>query len=274
MKTVIAFRGAYGKKTMPKVAELIPDTVAVNVHEEDIPKETDVVFRWGWSGGLSGGDFKVINPASSIVTAAVKRTARKLFADDGIAPKTYISFNEFLGGDTSGEWIVRPAEHSRSKDLHYCTTIQEVHSACDKYPVYYISKFIPKVSEFRAFCFQGRVFAMIRKLPVDPDEVSWGCTNDGEFSYVPWSEWPEEVSRVALRAIALCKLDFGAVDIIVDEHGTSFVLEVNTAPYLSIYYIKSLAKVLKYKIMKQWDTFEYPTKFDFKSVIHPAMQES
>ena len=274
MKTVIAYRGSYGRKTMPKVAELMVDTEAIDVHEVDMPKSAEVVFRWGWSGFLNNKEAKVINPASSIVCAAVKRTARKLFADDGIAPKTFLSFNEFLGGDTSGEWIVRPAEHSRSRDLNYCTTPQQVHSACDKYDSYYISKFIPKVSEFRAFCFQGRVFAMIRKLPEDYDSVSWGCTNDGEFSYVPWSEWPEDVSRVALRAMALTKLDFGAVDIIVDSEGRAYVLEVNTAPYLSVYYIKSLAKVLTYKIIKNWETPEAPEKFDWKSVIHPAMTEN
>lgn len=39
----------------------------------------------------------------------------------------------------------------------------------------------------------------------------------------------ERVESLALQAIAALELDFGAVDIIMDEHGDVFVLEVNTA---------------------------------------------
>jgi glutathione synthase/RimK-type ligase-like ATP-grasp enzyme len=161
-------------------------------------------------------------------------------------------------------------------DLNVCERLSDIYRACQKYDKYYISEYIKKDKEWRVFVVSGRVAAVVEKIPVDPDEVSWGCVEQGQFRYVPWTEWPLFVTQKAVDAFLMSGLDFGAVDVIscsagLSEPNRAYVLEINTAPELTPYYIKTMTKCFDYIVRNGKGMLPIIETGDFKGVIHPAV---
>lgn len=268
-KTVILFRKGFGTKSCPAMAKLLEDAVSARTDKE-VP-DSEWLIRWGTSATVKNR--KTINQRDAIIRSATKSEMRFAWAAAGLAPLTFVSKSKFLSSNTDGSWIVRPTEHERSKDLTLCKTLEECKTAIDAHPSgFYISQYIPKVAEYRVFVAQNRVFGMIEKQPENKEDISWGCIADGMFVYTPWSYWPTEVTRVALGAIKMTGLDFAAIDVIVDASGQAYVLETNTAPWCnSEYWQKCHGKIFNYMINQTRDSFPDTEKYDWQSIIHPAM---
>lgn len=96
-----------------------------------------------------------------------------------------------------------------------------------------------KHSEYRVHIFQGTVFHTQRKVRDNniPDEsVNWQIRNhdNGFIFQINSLDIPEDVIDQALKAFNVSGLDFGAVDVIWNQHeGKAYVLEINTAPGLA-----------------------------------------
>jgi len=74
-----------------------------------------------------------------------------------------------------------------------------------------------------------------RRLDVPVESVNWKVRNHANgFVFVRENcNPPDSVRGAALRAIAACSLDFGAVDVIYNaKEDKAYVLEINTAPGL------------------------------------------
>lgn len=243
-------------------------------------------FRWGTTATIpNGAHVQSVNEPAAIHKVYDKRSFRKEMADAGIAPKTWIDFGDWLDDYAmyNNDWlpnkfIVRPEHHIRSLDLNVCIGPRHIYDACRKYEKYYISEYIPKDAEWRVFVVSGRVMAVVRKIPVDPNEVSWGCVDEGQFKYVPWNEWPLFVTQKAVQAFLLSGLDFGAVDVVSRSTGlsepTAWVLEINTAPELTPYYLKSMTKCFDYIVENGKDYLPIIAASDsWKYFIHPAISD-
>lgn len=100
-------------------------------------------------------------------------------------------------------------------------------------------QYVKKLHEFRVHVMAGDVVDVQRKARRQdvPDEVvNWQVRNHANgFIYAREGfETPESVKVQASRAIEALGLDFGAVDIIWNDHEQKpYVLEVNTAPGLT-----------------------------------------
>jgi hypothetical protein len=102
-------------------------------------------------------------------------------------------------------------------------------------------RYVPKKQEYRVHVLNGEVVDVQRKArrkDVPDEEVNWMVRNhDNGFIFArgeDMGEVPEDVTVQALRAVKVCGLDFGAVDVIYnDGQAKAYVLEVNTAPGLS-----------------------------------------
>ena len=101
-------------------------------------------------------------------------------------------------------------------------------------------RYIKKKDEYRVHVINGEVVAVHRKARLSdvPDEdVNWKIRNRGNgFTYARNEdrEYPEQVREIGLKAIEAIGLDFGAADVIWNEHHkTAYVLEINTAPGLA-----------------------------------------
>lgn len=100
------------------------------------------------------------------------------------------------------------------------------------------TKYIPKKEEFRIHIFEDEVIHVQRKARVrniPNEDVNWAVRNlEGGFIYAKENvKLPDCCQTLALDAMKLCNLDFGAVDVIYNEgQDRACVLEINTAPGL------------------------------------------
>jgi len=101
----------------------------------------------------------------------------------------------------------------------------------------FFSLYIPKKAEFRVHVACGQAIAWVRKKPgdgVDETQIAW----NHEKGFIQ-TNWKNKLTRDIMGNIAVstCKAvgyDFGAVDMIMDDTGTYYVLEVNSAPALDV----------------------------------------
>lgn len=112
-------------------------------------------------------------------------------------------------------------------------------------------EYIPKKEEYRVHVFKGQVIhssRKARKKDVPDEEVNWKVRNhkNGFIFQHENFELPEECVVKAKEAVALCGLDFGAVDIIWnDKQQKAYVLEINTAPGLEGKTLEAYANAFK-----------------------------
>lgn len=119
------------------------------------------------------------------------------------------------------------------------------------------TKYIKKKEEYRVHIAFGKVLFVQKKVlrktddnnvPIDPKLVDWRVRNlaNGFFFQKNDINPPEDVLEQAKRAIDVSKLDFGAVDVIWNEHDKqAFVLEINTAPGLEGTSVNAYADAFK-----------------------------
>lgn len=100
-------------------------------------------------------------------------------------------------------------------------------------------KYIPKVDEYRVHVIGGVVVDFqkkaLKKEFIGNEKVDWKIRNlNNGFVFIREGvSPPKEVLDQAIKAVEICGLDFGAVDVIWNNHrGKAYVLEVNTAPGL------------------------------------------
>ncbi len=207
----------------------------IEVYRNDNPRipNGDIVFRWGCTSNVEAKS--IVNSAKAIHTVSDKVGFRKLMQDSDpkLCPKTWFSLEEWKQ-DSLFPVVVRPAVHHQGRHTYLCKTLAEIQDAIRKCgAAYYISKFIPKVKEYRVFIVQGRTVCVANKTPGNPQDVAWNVARGGRFDNVNWDNWPLRAVRVATEAFALSGLDFGGVDVMEAADGSCTVLEINAAPSLT-----------------------------------------
>lgn len=272
MNYIVRRNPKMGEKSLPIISEMTD--MKVYNSGEVLPLAEGYVFRWGTTCTVPGG--QIVNPAKAISKTSDKRAFRLLLSENGLSMPSWGSLDDFLLNDahkTTQEVLLRPEVHTRSESMFLCTELSEVVKAIRtiKGP-YYMSKFVQKKNEYRIFIAQNRVVWMIKKHPKSAEDVTWGCVEEGNFEYIGWTEWNKDVVRVGLESMKLSGLDFGAVDIVEDQEGNFYVLEVNTAPWLSPYYSKCVGKVFGHIIKNGRDHFDDPENLSWNNVIHPGIK--
>lgn len=239
--------------------------------QADPPADADLCIRWGCTSSLVNNKTPVLNRASAIHYASDKANSRKEFASAGIAPRTHLSVEHFRD-DPFYPAVVRPPTHAQGKNLDVCRTLSEVEDSCRKYGTYYISEFIDKVREFRAFICQGRVVWVAEKTPADPKAYAWNVAQGGKFDNVRWGDWPIEALDACVTAYHISELDFGGVDVMLDKNGRPYVLEINSAPsQTSPYRQQCVAKAFDWLIKNGKEKLPLGNKPVWQSYIHPGV---
>jgi glutathione synthase/RimK-type ligase-like ATP-grasp enzyme len=239
----------------------------------EVPASATHIIRWGTTTNLPESAKKrtIFNKASAIHQTSDKATFRKLMSDHGLAPKTWLTLADLQKEEeVANAVIVRPRNHERSEGIHLCSNLAQLKTATSKVKDYYISEYIPKTNEYRAFVVQGKIIMLWEKQPKNKNDVSWGCVEEGSFKYIAWSKWPLKVAEVAVKAFNLSTLDFGAVDIIYKDN-KAYALEINTAPEVWPYYGERFAAAFKYMIEKGHDRLKTAKFGDWKDMAHPSL---
>lgn len=263
-----------GETSLPIISAICGATVEKN--NGPLSSGNDVI-RWGCTTAYSGG--KTLNKATAIKAAYNKGLTREALYKAGLSMPTFTNVLDTLlyfgeNWPVAGV-LVRPIHHSRSVGMHVCKTPKALAEAVMAVGgEFYASKIIDKAKEFRVFVAKGRVVWVLEKHPKSTGELSWGCVEEGEFDYVGWSNWPIGVCKKAIQSLDIPKLDFGAVDVIVEKGtGEIYVLEINTAPYLSKYYAKTVGKAFKYIMEHPDEPTDLPSgTLNWKNIIHPSLK--
>jgi glutathione synthase/RimK-type ligase-like ATP-grasp enzyme len=194
------------------------------------PTPNKVVINWGSSSCPVG----CINPAKAVADASNKLTAFNILKEAGVSIPLHTACKQDAQAwvDEGKTVVVRHLLQGSCGD-----GIEILKGAALPVAPLYV-QYIPKKEEYRVHVMNGEVIDVQRKMrnrSVADDAVNWQVRNH-DNGFVFGREGvilSDQAAREAIGAVAALGLDFGAVDIIYNEHiNKMYVLEVNTAPGL------------------------------------------
>lgn len=275
MTSIILRRRRLGRTSCREIAN--NSTTGMLVHRNDRQWPAGIhygtVIRWGCTGNIPR-PVRTINKASAIHEVNDKLGFRRTLEEASLCPKTWFSLSSFFE-EEQYPVVVRPSRHAQGRRLHVCRSADQVINACRRYSSFYISELINKVAEYRVFVVAGRVACVAQKTPGNPDDVAWNVARGGRFDNVRWGDWPLRAVKASIEAFNLSSLDFGGVDVMVDEEGKPYILEINSAPSLTSPYRQAcMAKALDYTITNGTDRIPLVNeRGGWRKFIHPALSE-
>jgi glutathione synthase/RimK-type ligase-like ATP-grasp enzyme len=208
----------------------------LSIRSDRVPlcKPTRFLVNWGSNDALPMHiNCTIINKPSAVASASDKLRSFELFKQKEVShPEWTTNF------DTAVEWV-------REGHTAFCRTLTRANSgrgiviatAPDEVvgaPLY--TKYIKKKKEFRVHVFQTDVIDIQEKRKREGvDEANFLIRNlDNGFVFCRDNiVEPADLRTTAIQAVSALGLDFGAVDIVYNEHyNKCYTLEVNTAPGL------------------------------------------
>lgn len=244
------------------------------------PDDTSLVFRWGCTARIPVDCNRVVNTVEAINLVNDKARFRRVLMEhqeDGgnlLCPRTY--FTTAALPPDGGPYVVRPRNHAQGRHLFVANNNVQAARYADRCGIgYYISDLINKVAEYRVFCVQGRVAWVARKTPGNPEEVAWNVARGGRFDNVRWGDWPLRAVRIAIEAFNLSGLDFGGVDIMMDDTGRCYVVEINSAPsQTSPYRMNATARAFDYIVRNGKQTIPLTQeRGGWRKFLHPTLSQ-
>lgn len=284
MNPIILRRRRLGMTSCREISNLSTTGIRAVRYDRGVP-DTDLVFRWGCTANVPTNN--VVNTALAIHEVNDKRTSRLQLSELSLAPKSWGNLEEMRNyfidtsdtGDIDTPVILRPRIHSRGRNIFKADTFREaynfVHTRLRPAGRYYISEYIDKVAEYRVFIVQGRVACVAQKIPGNPNDLAWNVARGGKFENVRWDNWPLKAVRISVEAFNEFSLDFGGVDVMVDNGGNCYVLEINSAPSLtSPYRQQCMAKCFDYIVENGKQHIPLiEERGGYRKFIHPAVSD-
>jgi len=239
-----------------------------------------IVINWG-SSSMSEQTEKcqVLNKPAAVAMASNKLTFFNKV-------KNIVSIPEFTTkSDVAKEWIeegstvlARTTLTGHSGEGIYVIESMEEFDNFNKNSAKVWVKYIPKKDEYRVHVVAGKVVDVRRKglrNDFNKNNANWKIRNHGNgFVFVKNDvDPPQEVLEQSVAAIAVCGLDFGAVDVIWNNfREKAFVLEINTAPGLEGSTIDSYSEAFNWLYAeedryKQWDERRKKIQSEYMSTI-------
>lgn len=280
MTAVIFRRKGLGLSSCRGIAEKMSNPVEVITNNKDQQStEASTLIRWGCTAryGSTSTHTRTVNKARAISISSDKGSFRVKMSDRNIAPmssRSLPALSTVIRTLADGV-IIRPGKHAQGCRLYHETDLRSAKRRFSRLRDAYWSEFIPKVKEYRVFLADKGVLCVVEKVPEDPSQLAWNHARGAEIPNVRWSQWPLGAIKVAEEARKLAGLDFCGADVIEDEEGVFYVLELNSAPTLSHYRQEKFAKMFDYVIdSPNRSPVEFSTGQDLESweqCIHPAV---
>ena len=196
-----------------------------------------IVINWGASSLPEEVlKCKVINDPQKIAIASNKLHFFKALETSMEETPDIPEWTQYPGEALS--WLPTPIVARQKLQGHSAEGLVIIEKEEDFVPAPLYTKYVKKKHEFRVHVVGERVIDVQRKarrLDVPNSQVNWQVRNlNGGFIYAREGfTTPEKVKQQALLAIKAIGLDFGAVDILWNNHQErACVLEINTAPGL------------------------------------------
>ena len=211
------------------------------------PRANDLIINWG--NTTKTFDFPVLNPAERIKTASNKLNffnAMKGAGHEGLCPRYFTTGSDIpddaypilcrttLSGHSGVGIVIANTPDELVPAPLYVQYVKKQ----DEYRIH-VGKRLSEFGMFTEIPYDEAVIISqqrkARRLAVPDDQVNWQIRNHSNgFVYTRGSiNPPTAVVEAAKTALMATGLDFGAVDVIWNEHHQkALVLEVNTAPGL------------------------------------------
>lgn len=275
MNPYILRRRKLGRTSTPAIARLSNTGIVSRRDPTGIPEECDLLFRWGCTSNVPTRN--VVNTAAAIHQVNDKKEFRRTLDEHELCPATYFDEDEVMPMLSQGI-LIRPTNHSRGRHMKVVYDAAELRATIRE-PAYrsgwYASEVIEKAAEYRVFVVQGRAVAVAQKTPDDPSDLAWNVAKGGRFDNVSWDNWPLKAVKVSIEAFNLSTLDFGGVDVIVDDGGNCYVIEINSAPSLTSEYRQTcMAKAFDHIVINGKARIPLTTeRGGYRKFIHPAISD-
>lgn len=203
------------------------------------------IVNWGCSASPNFPVSRIINKPEAVALASNKLKTLRRLTEEGVSTLKFFTDpteafvyqqehnavmfqrNILNGRSGNGITVVQPGE-----ELGYA-------------PLYTV--FFDKTHEYRVHATKDAVFDFQAKLQrngeeADPYVYSY---DNGRVFCRNGIELPDEVAAQSVAAVAALGLDFGAVDVAMNDDGTVKILEVNSAPALEGSTIESYINMLR-----------------------------
>lgn len=193
-----------------------------------------VVFRMDALAALELTGIKVLNPPRAIETCVDKYlTLQRLGAAGLPIPRTAVcqtlaqalEATNYLGN----EIVLKPLFGSEGKGLERATNPEELRAIATRWleqgRILYLQEFIPHAGwDLRLLLIGDRIWAMRRSNAED-----WRTNASRGATLSPWSPNEREL-EFARKAATAVGAPIAGVDLVYDQHGAPYLLEVNSAP--------------------------------------------
>lgn len=212
-----------------------------------------VVLNWGASS-IDNPEVlkcKIINHPDAVKFAANKLNFFKANAvEDGARIPPFSEDQEFIKAQLAKGQVVIARTILNGNSGQGIVVMEKPEDFVEA-PLYTL--YVNKKQEYRVHVFNGEVLDVQRKArrkDVADEEVNWKIRNHANgFIFArgeALGDVPQDVLDQAQRAVAKVGLDFGAVDVIFNDHEQkAYVLEVNCAPGLSGTTLDNYVEVLQ-----------------------------
>jgi len=226
------------------------DLIALSKIEVPDLSKYDTVFNWGTIHD------KGINRPEAIKLTSNKPKMRNFWKENKLPAVPVYTYH----GELPYPLVARPKNHSSGKDFIMVNHPGEFD--CYKKAGYYLSPYIDKDREFRVHVMGNAVLFVQEKYREDGEEIigNWNHTNGYMFRILRWSEIETKLAKLAIEAMKVSGLFFGAIDImqVTPESKMShdsnqgqkgdgyYLLEINTAPRLERRSIELYANAINY----------------------------
>lgn len=194
-------------------------------------RPTDIIINWGVVKNPLNAIY--LNPINSVRTASDKLATFTKLKEAGVSIPQFGTSCTFA--NDSDTVVARTELHGHSGAGIVVGQPSELPHA----PLYV--QYIPKIAEYRAIVCNGDVVDFKQKLKRNRKSESNPDGFDGEHNPHVWNldggyvfarnniRHPESADEQSIKALEALGLLYGAVDLIEDEEGNIFVLEINTA---------------------------------------------
>lgn len=186
------------------------------------PSEPVNIIRWGVTKTHRNFN-EFFQPREGIILAADKLECRKTLLKENIPCPKIIDIN-----NPTFPLIARKKKHRMGRQFYFVENASQLTRAIRR-KADYLQEFIDKDKEYRVHVFLNKVLIVQEKVGENKTVKNWNHSSGFVFEVIPWSKIPKGLCEIAVKAIGVIGLHFGAVDIIQKDNDF-YVLEINTAP--------------------------------------------
>lgn len=211
-----------------EVGEL-SDTDVIGLSHDPYPYTDDynIVINWGVY------DKNGKNSTGAIQCSSNKPNMRRMWISEGLDTVPVVNSES----EISYPAVARPSYHQGGKEFYLFMNEDHIIDGVNTRQLYasgyYVSPYIEKDREYRVHVMDGAVLFVQEKSRESGEKImgNWNHTNGYIFRHLRWGDINGELTKMAIDAVRVAGLWFGAVDI-MQKGDQYFLLEINTAPRL------------------------------------------